>query len=133
MGHRRIELTRERGVPCSSADMTYKGSFFTPAADVYETPDELVIILDVPGVRPGCLEIELKENSLSIAGSAAEVESGGKPLLSEYEPGNFFRSFRLPDKVDRSGISAAMGDGVLKVVLPKIKKTAPRKITVSGE
>jgi HSP20 family molecular chaperone IbpA len=56
---------------------------------------------------------------------------GLRPLYTEYNIGNYARSFQLSSKIDQDRISAELRDGVMTLVLPKSEKAKPRKIAVS--
>ena len=102
-----------------------------PAVDIYESEQDLVIVVDVPGVEPDGVELELSGNILSVRGKASRDEVGGRLLFSEYDSHDYFRSFVMPEFVDASDVSAALVDGVLEITLPKVNKAASRKIPIS--
>jgi len=102
-----------------------------PAVDIYESEQDLVIVVDLPGVEPDGVELELAGNILSLRGKASRDEVGGRLLFSEYHSHDYFRSFVMTEIVDASDVSAALVDGVLKITLPKVNKAASRKIPIS--
>jgi HSP20 family molecular chaperone IbpA len=114
------------------AEQTRPGLVFTPAVDIYETDKEITLLADMPGVKAEDINIDLKDNTLTIMG---QVESPKKKeevdIFMEYRIGNYFRKFTLSEMIDQGKIEAGIKDGVLKLVLPKIEKAAPRKITVT--
>ena len=55
---------------------------------------------------------------------------GMEPLYTEYNVGHFSRSFTLSNKIDRQQISAKLEDGVLTLILKKVKEATPRKISI---
>ena len=85
----------------------------------------------MPGVKPADLEIDLRENVLTLTG---RVSRPGTPkessVLREYHPGTFFRQFTLSEAIDQPKIDAQLTDGVLRLELPKVEKVRPRQITV---
>jgi HSP20 family molecular chaperone IbpA len=105
----------------------------TPPADIYETAQDVVVLLDMPGVKSEDLELELDGNSLTITGKSGQLEQGGRIILTEYGRSNYFRSFYVGDMVDRAGIDAELADGVLKIVLPKAVATISRRIPISED
>ena len=103
-----------------------------PAVDIYESEQDVVILIDLPGVEPDGVEIELAGNVLYVLGKASRDDSRGRSLLSEYHPHDYFRAFVMTEAVDTSDVSAALVDGVLKITLPKVNKAASRRIPISG-
>ena len=112
-------------------EQTRPGPMFIPAVDILESTEEITLLADMPGVSSDKVTIDLHEDQLTITG---EVEQQGTDretyLLKEYETGRFHRSFTLSDRIDQDRISAAMRDGVLRLVLPKAEKAKPRRIEV---
>ncbi len=105
---------------------------FTPPLDIHEQADRYVVTLDVPGVKPEAIEIDIKDDELVIQGSrAASVESKDEGFYRiERWAGEFRRSLKLPRTIDREQIEADCHDGVLVLSLPKTKATVARKINV---
>ncbi len=103
-----------------------------PAGDIYESEQDVVIIIDLPGVEPDGVELELSGNILSVLGKASHDAAEGRLLFSEYHSHDYFRSFEMTESVDTSEVSAALADGVLQITLPKVSKAASRKIPISG-
>jgi HSP20 family molecular chaperone IbpA len=101
----------------------------TPPVDIFETPEGLVVIADLPGVRQPGLDVRVANNTLSIHGRP-DAPPQGTELYREYALGEFFRQFELTDTVDQEGISANLQHGVLTLTLPKATKAKPRRITV---
>lgn len=128
-----LQVTEKQEVKPAEGELTHEGVYFTPAVDILENPKELVVMVDMPGVDKDRVEIDLKDNILSIVGRVPEESAEGEGLLTEYRTGNFFRTFRITDVVDQSKITASMADGVLKVVLPKAEKAVPRKISIASD
>ena len=114
-------------------ELTHEGVFFTPAVDIYETDNELVLVADMPGVDSDDLDIDLDDDTLSIVGKVKLNQTPGDMLLSEYRMGNYFRNFCISDIVNRDSISAVLKDGVLTLTLPKSPKAVPRKIPIACE
>jgi len=104
----------------------------TPAVDICESEQDLVILIYLPGVDPNELEIEVTGNILSVLGKASRDEGEGKAILREYEAHDYFRAFIVTEKLDTHGLAASLLDGVLKIVLPKIDKVLSRRIPISA-
>jgi HSP20 family protein len=131
MTDKELQVAEKREVTPERGELTREGIYFTPAVDICESEKELVILADMPSVKPEGVDIELKEGVLSIAGKVADAAQAGESLLLEYKQGNYFRSFRITDSVDGSKIAASISNGVLKLILPKHEKAIPRKIPIS--
>lgn len=108
---------------------------WSPAVSVSETPDELVLTAELPGMREDDISIELENNILSISGEKTETisENDEERRYHVYERrfGSFSRSFTLPRTVDAGNIVATFDNGVLNVRLPKIAEAKGRKIEIS--
>lgn len=104
----------------------------TPATDILEMEDGFHILMDLPGVKPEDLHIDIEESELSIkaVSSYAESESSRK-MHSEFGPATFKRTFTLSDMVDRENVKAELKNGVLKLHLPKAEAMKPRRIQIS--
>lgn len=109
-------------------------SYFVPATDIYETPNELVLVADLPGIRQDGLDILIEDNVLVLRGKPpAEAAEGGDVLLQEFSAGEFYRAFQLPADYDTAAVKATLRQGVLTVTLPKSERMKPRRIEVKVE
>lgn len=109
-------------------------SDWVPAVDIKEDEHRFVIHADVPGVKPGDIDVHMENGVLSISGKrqfeSSEERQGYKRV--ERVRGNFFRRFSLPDSANAEAISAKCADGVLEVVIPKQEKVLPKRIKVES-
>jgi HSP20 family protein len=105
---------------------------FLPTTDIYETDQALTVVMEMPGVDKEKVEINVEDGVLTVEGG---IESGKyqdlQPVYTEYNIGNFRRSFDLSNSVDQDKIRADMKDGVLTLTLPKAEQAKPRKIAVA--
>ena len=94
--------------------------------------DGVIVSAKLPGVAAENINISVKENTVTIAGTreAKTLEEGQKFLRRERRDGDFSRTFRLPFAVDRNGVEAVFENGVLSVSLPRAEEDKPRKIQV---
>jgi HSP20 family molecular chaperone IbpA len=101
--------------------------------DIYETRDALFLIADMPGVDDKSVDVELEKNILTISG---RVENGRVKdyslVFSEYEVGDYERTFTLSNEIDREKIRATVKQGVLRLELPKAEKVKPKKIAINA-
>jgi len=106
---------------------------FVPRVDIYETKEALFLIVDMPGVDDKTVDVELEKNILTISG---QVENGKVKdhtlVFSEYEVGDYERTFTLSDEIDREKIKATVRQGVLRLELPKAEKVKPKKIAIQA-
>ena len=101
-----------------------------PPVDIYDTEEAVVILADLPGVRPEELDVQVERGTLTIRGRQEELVGSGEVVLQEFEPGEFCRSFSLSEEIDSSRISAEFENGVLKLTLPKMASQQARRITI---
>ena len=123
---------REKQAVATAAEQTKPGLVFTPNVDIFETEAALTLLADVPGVKPKNIDIDLRDNTLTLTG---EIEPAGSSdeseLLIEYAIGKYYRQFTLSEVIDQTKIDAKMEQGVLRLTLPKVEKATPRKIEVN--
>lgn len=113
------------------AEHTRPGRRYRPNVDIVEYPHELAVLADMPGVTSDGIDINFENGTLTIHGKVeSRICEGATSLLCEYGVGDFFRTFRVSEKVDSANISAEFTNGVLTLHLPKIEAVKPRKITV---
>ena len=132
MADKELQVAEKQEVSAQEGELTRQGVYFTPAVDICETEKELIILADMPGVKSDGVEIELKEGILSVEGRIPPLGQTGELLLTEYRPGNYFRSFRVTEGVDADKIAASISNGVLKVTLPKSERALPKKIQITA-
>ena len=87
--------------------------------------------MEMPGVDKSSIDIRLDKGVLTVKGTidSAKYESL-RPIYSEYNVGNFVRTFTVSTKIDGGAISATVADGVLTLELPKAKEAVARRIAV---
>jgi HSP20 family protein len=139
------------------SDRSSEGAFarsqgWVPAVNVQETVDEMILTAELPGMGEGDIELEVKENVLTLRGEKIEerVEESGESedgdaneeaekgpgvrhLMCERRYGAFKRSFTLPRTVNGEEITARFKDGILHVHLPKVPEAKSRKIDIRTE
>ena len=106
---------------------------FIPRSDIYETEDNVVVTLDMPGANRESIDVTLEKNVLTInANSIHGAPEGYELAFAEFQSGDYERSFRLTDQINRDDIDALYKDGVLKLTLPKAEVAKPKKISVKA-
>ena len=127
-----LEAKEKREVT-SPAEQTRPGLVFTPAVDIFESDKEIVLLADMPGVKAKDLNIDLREDVLTLEGDVDDPEGANEmDVLREYRMGKYSRQFTLSQVIDQSKIEAALNHGVLRLRLPKVEAATPRKITVKA-
>jgi HSP20 family molecular chaperone IbpA len=115
----------------SPAEAANRLPTFIPRADIFETKDAIVMLLDVPGADPESLDVTLDKRDLTISAKTTQPSpQGATPVHVEFEAGKYERAFTLSDEIDGEHIDAAFKDGVLRLNLPRISPPPAKKITV---
>ncbi len=111
------------------------GAKFLPTLDLAETAEGFEISVDLPGIKPEDVKLELHDGALQISGKREEAsERKDKNYhYTERTSGTFLRSVALPSDVDADKIEAHYEHGVLVVKLPKSAKSQPRKIEIRSK
>jgi HSP20 family protein len=107
-------------------------SGWTPALDLYQNNDNIVAVVELPGMRKEDIEISLQDGMLTISGE--RKEEGGQDngaTRTERFTGKFRRSITLPTRVDVNKVSATYKDGLLTVTLPKAEEAKPKQIQIN--
>lgn len=121
---------REATLP-EGVESLHAGREFLPRTDIHETEEHVVIVADLPGVPPGGIELNLERNLLTLRGRVERDQTeSGRLAYSEYEVGDFVRTFKLSGEVDQERIEAKSGNGVLTLTLPKVGPVT-RKIEIT--
>ena len=126
-----LQVQRKREVE-SKQESTIPARAFVPATDIFETDQALTLQIEMPGVAKDQVEVHVENDVLTIEGRIDfGVYENLRPLYTEYNVGNYARTFQLSSKIEQDGISAALKDGVMTLVLPKVERAKPRKIPVN--
>lgn len=105
-------------------------ALWSPAADVFETPEEVVLHVELPGVRLEDVRLEALEARLRVSGHRRS-ETGVEPkhfVRMERIYGNFSREFQVPASIDPAQIKATLRSGVLKIVASKTERGQPIQV-----
>ena len=104
-----------------------------PAADIYETDDEFVVELEVPGYEEKELVIEVFDHTLAVKGEREKTKEEKTKEFSLHEriERKFERRFVLPVEADTEHLKAIFGKGVLEVHAPKVKTAKPKKVAIT--
>lgn len=105
---------------------------WTPAVDIYETKDELVVTVELPGVKEKEVQLSIVADTLSLRGHRTadrEVQDENYHRIERWS-GSFERSIQLPFPVRTEQVRANYHDGVLEIRLPKVEEIKPREIKI---
>jgi HSP20 family protein len=105
---------------------------WTPSLDIYETKTEVIVAVDIPGMDPKEVAVSILEDSLTIKGERKrEPDLKDEDLYrSEREFGTFQRLIQLPAEVMADKAKATYSNGVLRIVVPKTERSAPKEVQV---
>lgn len=107
------------------------GNSAVPLVDVLETASEVLLLADLPGVRKEDLEVFQEGRQLTIQGvRPKDAVRQTKPLLEEFRPRSFRRTFRVGDELDSATLTAQLKDGVLCLSIPKKAGAVRRKVEI---
>ena len=110
-----------------------RGVYYTPLVDIAETGDAFYFQADLPGVKPGDVDVSFENGVLTIEGKVQPRQPAGQGYVwREYGVGHFYRSFTLSTPVDVEGIRAELKNGVLDLYVPKSEHARPRKIQIKS-
>ena len=124
---------RDKREVTTPTEQTKPGPLFTPAVDIFETDQEITVLADMPGVKAKDLNIDLRDDILTLDGEVEPPESKSEvDVFREYQSGKYSRQFSLSQVIDQSKIDADLKDGVLRLRLPKVEAATPRKIAVKA-
>lgn len=105
---------------------------YVPAVDIIESSDSVELVVDLPGVAEGGVDLNIEKNVMTLSAVPADGVIAGKKLVyAEYGVGEYRRSFSLSDEVEQDKITASLKNGVLRITLPKTTPVS-RKISVSA-
>jgi HSP20 family protein len=109
---------------------TSQGPF--PPINVFQQADDLLAIIELPGIDKNSLQIEAKGNTIRIAGKkAVSYPEGVSVHRRERVAGEFDRTISLPVQLEPDGIKAEYRDGILALIMPQAERDKPRAIPIS--
>jgi len=123
MNTERTLTNRDQSVP----EKIQQRPAISPAVDIYENAEEVLVIADLPGVAQNSLSIRLEKGELTLEGRRSEAAESVTPAnVPDYR-----RSFLVPQGIDAERIAAKLQGGVLRVHLPKHASLKPRQIPIT--
>lgn len=130
--HKKMNELFERALARSDFDRPGGIGSWVPEADVYETPEALVVELELPGLDHRAIELRVDDDELVVEGERKMQRGADEERFHRVERryGRFARRFRLPSSVDRDRIEARFRNGVLTVSLGRRESETPKAIKV---
>ncbi len=128
----RMNRLFEQTLSRSRSDEGMAASTWSPAVDIYETPETIVMKAELPGLAREDIEIHVRDNTLTLKGErrfAKDVQQENY-LRIERVYGAFQRNFTLPATIQQDKIHAIFKDGVLELTLPKAEAAKPKKVVI---
>lgn len=127
------ELQKQETPAPEGVEHTRQSPVYRPHADIIDSEERVTLRVNLPGVNEDRTDLTLEKNVLTIRGHVDVPHyEGFEPAYGEYGVGDFERSFKLSEEIDRDGIEATVKHGVLTVTLPKVKNAVQQKIAVSA-
>lgn len=118
--------------PTNGRSGGYNGQYLVPRADAWESEEEFLVEMALPGINPEAVDITFEQDNLTISGKFGEPERKDKQVLRELPMGEFRRRFTLNVPVDADKIAATFENGLLKLNIPKSESSKPRKIAITS-
>jgi HSP20 family protein len=109
---------------------TSQGPF--PPINVFQQGDDILAIIELPGIDKGSLQVQAQENTIRISGKkTASYPEDVSVHRRERISGEFDRTISLPVELDPDGIKAEYQDGILALLLPRAERAKPRSIKIN--
>ncbi|MFA6471393.1 MAG: Hsp20/alpha crystallin family protein [Candidatus Latescibacterota bacterium] len=105
---------------------------WSPRTDIQETEKEVIVDIELPGMKREDIKVEVKNGMLTIFGESKQEKKfeKGETTRVERRYGKFERSFSLSDTINENKISAEYKDGILSLAMQKTEKALPKEIKV---
>ena len=113
-----------------AAESTNDRITISPVVDIFESKDEMVMLVDMPGVSKDDTQVNIDNGIITVSGEA-KTPVGGDIRYWEFSPCRYHRAFELSPEVDQEKIEADYKNGVLTVHMPKIERAKPRQIKIN--
>ena len=129
----RMNRMFDSSIQSGGTDEEMESTAWTPAVDIYETKDSIMVNVEAPGMSREQFAVEVKDDVLTLKGDRPFEKDVSREHYHRIERsyGKFRRSFVLGTPVQIEGITAAYKDGVLEIVLPKVEEAKARKIEIT--
>ncbi len=106
-----------------------KEKYVTPAVNIIETEEGLVLTAAIPGAAKETLDVNVEKGILTIS-APTRHSMPGQPVYQEFELANYYRQFSIPESLDHSKARADFANGILTLTVPKAEAAKPKRIEV---
>ncbi|MDY6837910.1 MAG: Hsp20/alpha crystallin family protein [Thermodesulfobacteriota bacterium] len=132
--HTRLQSTIDEMFRQVNPMLMLQEQTWRPQMDVYETPEEIVIVGEISGVDKEDLEVEVEKKAVKVTGIRREAPRvpGKRYHLAEIAYGAFERVLFLPTPIDPEKVQASYANGLLKISLSKEPPKQPRRVPING-
>jgi HSP20 family protein len=129
-----VETAGEPVADGTSDVAPYARGTWTPPLDVFETPEKVNVLVELPGMSASDVEITVEDNVLTLQGDRPFYQGASEEAFHRIERrfGPFRRRIALPKQSDTERISASMEEGVLTIEVPKVEQARPGRIEVKA-
>ena len=128
--NKEISVTKGASKPVARPEGR-EDEYVLPLADIYETPDAYVVMLDMPGAQKENMQLRLENGALKVSAPAIRhYQEGGTILHEETRNHGYARAFSLGEGIDYDNVDAHFQDGVLTIKLFKNEELKPREISI---
>jgi len=129
----RMNRMFDSSVHGEGTDEDMETTAWTPAVDIYETSDAIMVNVEAPGMSRDQFTVEVKDEVLTLQGERPFEKDVSREHYHRIERayGRFRRSFVLGTPIHNEGITATYRDGVLEIVLPKVEEAKAKKIEIT--
>ena len=130
----RMNRLFDNSIRTEGGDEDVEAVAWTPAVDIYETKDAIVVAVEAPGMNREEFSVEVKDEVLTIKGERPFEKDVSRDQYHRIERayGKFRRSFILGTAVQTDRITASYSNGILIINLPKVEEAKPKKIEITG-
>jgi HSP20 family protein len=115
-----------------SEQLVDSGRAFSPDVDIYVSTDELALLVDLPGVEKGAVQIGIDEDNALTIRAKNSFQELSERCVRQWQIGDFYRSFRIGDEYDKEHVKARLDNGLLEVRIPRREERKPKRIEVTA-
>lgn len=131
MNQQEIRTQQKREVE-GRQESTNAARSFVPLTDIFEDDHALTVVMEMPGIQRDNVDVRIENNVLTLEARLDYSKYQGlKPIYTEYNVGNYVRSFELSGEINQDAIRAELANGVMTLTLPKAESAKPRRIPIS--